>query len=66
MPWSRILLGLVLDLLGGIWVLQGMNVLGGSPMTGVRFWAVAGVALVIVGTIVLVLSLRPTRSPSNR
>jgi hypothetical protein len=61
MPWSRILLGAVLDLLGTMWVLQGFSVLGGSPMTGVPFWAGAGLVLIVVGTVILVRSLRPTR-----
>jgi len=60
MPWSRILLGAVLDLLGTIWVLQGVSVLGGSPMTGVPFWAFAGLALIVIGTLILIRSLNPS------
>lgn len=39
---------LLLGLVGGTWILQGLNVLGGSPMTGDVFWAQAGFALVLV------------------
>jgi hypothetical protein len=39
----------VLVLLGGIWFLQGINVLPGSFMTGQMRWAVRGGILVVVG-----------------
>lgn len=41
--------GLAMLVLGGIWIAQGIDVLKGSPMTGVSFWAWAGVVLVIGG-----------------
>ena len=46
----------VLVLIGGVWTLQGLGYLAGSPMTGVATWAIIGpivaglgVALAIVG-----------------
>jgi hypothetical protein len=49
--WS--ILGAVLVLFGGIWFLQGINVLPGSFMTGQIRWAVYGGIAVIVGIILL-------------
>ena len=64
MHWPRILLGVVLDLLGTIWLLQSLNVLQGSPMTGVPFWGAAGAALIIVGNTILAVSLRARSGPN--
>jgi hypothetical protein len=43
------IVGVVLVLLGGLWILQGMNVLLGSPMSGQMRWAVRGGILVFAG-----------------
>jgi hypothetical protein len=56
------IVGLLLVLLGGIWVLQGVNVLPGSFMTGQIRWAVYG-GIAIAAGIVLLLRVnrrRPT------
>lgn len=60
---TRLVLGLVLVLVGLVWFLQGVGVLGGSPMTGVTLWAVVGPALALVG-LSLALSGRGGRPPS--
>jgi len=52
------IVSVLLILLGSIWILQGMNVLLGSPMTGQTRWAVRGAILVIVGLAGLVWSNR--------
>lgn len=51
-----IVIGLLMLVAGVIWALQGLGYLGGSPMTGVKFWALAGpfvaglgLALALVG-----------------
>ena len=46
-----------MDLVGLIWLLQGLNVLGGSVMTGDPFWARTGLVLIVIGTIIVVLGL---------
>lgn len=51
-------LGVLLVLLGGIWFLQGINVLPGSFMTGQIRWAVYGGIAVGVGVILLVTAVR--------
>jgi hypothetical protein len=48
------IVGAVLVVLGGIWFLQGINVLPGSFMTGQIRWAVYGGIAVIVGIVALV------------
>ena len=47
--------GLLLFLIGGTWVLQGINVLPGSFMTGHIEWAVYGAIAMTVGLILLFL-----------
>jgi hypothetical protein len=41
--------GVLLFLIGVIWILQGINVLPGSFMTGQMKWAAYGVLAVIAG-----------------
>ena len=45
-------------LMGGVWFLQGVNVLPGSFMTGQPKWAVYGALLVVVGIGLLVAARR--------
>ena len=52
---TLVVIGIVMAGLGLLWTLQGLGRVGGSPMTGVAFWATVGpivaglgVALVIV------------------
>ena len=51
--------GIVLILLGGLWLLQGIGILGGSVMTGQTFWAIVGAILLIVGIVLSALGVRP-------
>lgn len=53
--------GLLFLLVGIVWILQGINVLPGSFMTGQMFWAEAGAVCVIAGAILLYLAFRPRR-----
>jgi hypothetical protein len=49
------ILGVLCLLVGGVWVLQGVNVLPGSFMTGQRKWAVNGAVLICVGLGLLIV-----------
>ena len=40
------------------WLLQGVNILPGSFMTGQPFWAGAGIVLIIAGMSLMVLAMR--------
>ena len=50
--------GLLLMLAGVIFALQGTGVIGGSAMSGVTIWAVAGPVIAVVGLGVAVVGLR--------
>jgi hypothetical protein len=50
--------GFVLMLAGVVFTLQGVGVLGGSAMSGVIFWAVAGPVIALVGLTLAALGLR--------
>jgi hypothetical protein len=54
-------LGVLLALVGLIWTLQGLNVLGGSVMSGVTAWAVIGPIVVILGVWLVVRVARAPR-----
>ena len=43
------ILGVLCLLLGCVWILQGINILPGSFMTGQTKWAIYGGILVVVG-----------------
>ena len=60
---TRLVLGLALVLVGLVWFLQGVGVLGGSVMSGVTLWAVVGPAVALVG-LSIALSGRGGRPPS--
>jgi hypothetical protein len=51
-------LGVLLILVGVVWTLQGLGVLGGSAMTGVRLWAVVGPVVALAGAAVLLRGSR--------
>ena len=50
--------GVLCVLSGGIWFLQGINILPGSFMTGQVKWAVYGAILFVVGVAVLIAGNR--------
>jgi hypothetical protein len=52
------IVGVLLVLVGGIWFLQGINVLPGSFMSGQTQWAVRGVIAAVVGIGVLLWANR--------
>ena len=50
--------GVLCLLMGGVWFLQGINVLPGSFMTGQLKWAIIGGILLIVGIGLLIRANR--------
>jgi len=46
---AMIISGVLCLLLGCVWILQGVNILPGSFMTGQTKWAIYGALLVIIG-----------------
>ena len=59
--WLRRGIGSLLILVGAVWILQGMDVLGGSGMSGEAIWAVIGVVVVFLGVIVFIAGSRSQR-----
>jgi hypothetical protein len=51
MRWALIVIGVLMLLIGGLWTLQGINVLPGSFMSGQSFWATIGLLLLIGGAL---------------
>lgn len=45
----RMVLGGLLVGVGLVWFLQGLNLLGGSVMSGVTLWAVIGPVVAVLG-----------------
>jgi hypothetical protein len=58
-----LVVGIVLGLLGVLWILQGLDVIGGSGMSGHGIWAVIGL---VVGAVGVFLVLRSRRTPPVR
>lgn len=50
--------GVLLALIGCVWVLQGIGVLPGSFMSGQTKWAINGAIALVVGLVVLWISRR--------
>ena len=65
----RILLNIIgafLLLSGGVWFLQGINVIPGSFMTGQTKWAMYGTLTLIAGIALLVFANRSRTSRPSR
>jgi hypothetical protein len=52
------IVGILLILMGGVWFLQGINILPGSFMTGQIRWAVYGAIAILAGIVVMVFANR--------
>ena len=55
--------GVLLIFVGGAWILQGVNVLPGSFMTGEIQWAIYGGIAVIAGIVLIVLVHKKRAAP---
>ena len=60
-------LGVLMVLGGGVWILQGINLLPGSFMTGDPRWAVRGLVTAALGVILFVAASRrgPRSTPPS-
>jgi hypothetical protein len=52
------IVGVLVALVGCVWVLQGIGVLPGSFMTGQTKWAINGAIALVVGLVILWISRR--------
>jgi len=55
---ALLLAGVFLDLTGVVWILQGFNVLPGSFMTGQMIWAYIGIAVSMIGSVMISIAVR--------
>jgi hypothetical protein len=53
--------GALMVVVGVIWTLQGLDILKGSSMSGVEYWAVVGPALAGFGLALGIVALRRPR-----
>ena len=53
MRYVLLIVGGLIILMGGVWLLQGISILPGSFMTGQTFWAVMGVVFMAVGSLLV-------------
>ena len=59
--WLFVVLGVVLAVVGVVWALQGLDVIGGSAMSGVTAWAVVGPIVAVVGVVLVAFGARTAR-----
>lgn len=55
--WPYVVPGVILALVGIVWTLQGLNVLGGSAMSGSPLWATIGPIVLAVGIVLIVIAI---------
>lgn len=63
MRWLWLVIGVLAVLAGVVWTLQGLNVLGGSVMSGHLIFAVIGPIVGVIGLILVAVGAR-RRAPS--
>jgi hypothetical protein len=56
--WTPMVTGLLAVVLGGLWTLQGLDLVGGSVMSGVSAWAVIGPIVAVAGLGLIVWGVR--------
>ena len=61
MKTLKLIAGAVLVVLGLVWFLQGIGVLGGSAMSGQTTWAVVGQVVAVVGLVLIATTRRRVR-----
>jgi hypothetical protein len=63
--WVRAVIGIVLCVVGTVWILQGTKVIQGSGMSGQGKWAIIGGVVVTVGLTCLVWAARHHRKDTT-
>jgi hypothetical protein len=59
--WPFIIVGVILGIVGVIWTLQGLNVLGGSAMSGSALWAIVGPIVLVIGLVLIGIGIANAR-----
>jgi uncharacterized membrane protein SirB2 len=58
MRWTLVVVGGLLILVGGVWMLQGAGAISGSFMSGSSLWFVIGLVCVLAGIAIVVQAVR--------
>ena len=58
MRYVLLIIGGLMALVGGVWLLQGVGILPGSFMTGQSFWAIMGAIFLAVGGPLVLVGFR--------
>jgi hypothetical protein len=58
MRWPLTILGTLLNILGILWILQGLGIIDGSSMSGQSLWVAAGVVSLVAGMVVTYMASR--------
>ena len=61
MRYVLVVVGGLMVLMGGVWLLQGIGILPGSFMTGQPFWAIMGTISLAVGGLLVLAGFRSNR-----
>jgi hypothetical protein len=64
MRYVWIAIGVLAALAGAVWTLQGLNIMGGSQMSGDSTWAIVGPIVFVVGVLLFLFGVR-RRDTSN-
>jgi hypothetical protein len=64
--WISLAVGVVLLLVGAVWVLQGAGVVTGSFMTGQKLWFLIGLASFLAGVVVVAATTRRSARKSSK
>jgi hypothetical protein len=59
--WPYFVGGILLVAMGLIWTLQGLNVLGGSAMSGSPTWAIIGPIVLVFGLVLIGIGVARSR-----
>jgi hypothetical protein len=65
MRWVWLVVGVLAIAAGVVWTLQGLNVLGGSVMSGHTMWAIIGPIVALVGLVLVVVGLSRNRTAAS-
>ena len=55
--WPFLVPGVILGAVGLVWTLQGINVLGGSAMSGSPLWATIGPIVLLIGLALIAIAM---------
>lgn len=64
--WPFVIIGIVLGVVGLIWTLQGVGVMGGSAMSGSTMWAIIGPIVLVIGLALIGVGIANARRRGPR